>query len=57
MIDRAQGELFTSCNPVENYYGYGTVAINLATGKMIGVAGSNHQIEQIMKRKANSGQL
>jgi len=55
MIDLGQGELYASCNPVENYYGYGTVAINLATGKMIGVAGSNHQIEQILKRKANSG--
>ena len=57
MIDRAQGELFSSCNPVENYYGYGTVAINLATGKMIGVAGSNRQIEQILKSKAHSREL
>ncbi|MBT62047.1 MAG: hypothetical protein CML13_02395 [Puniceicoccaceae bacterium] len=56
-IDLGQGELYASCNPVENYYGYGTVAINLATGHMIGVAGSNHQIEQLMKKKVSSGNL
>jgi len=55
MVDRGQGELYASCSPVENYYGYGTVAINLATGKMIGVSGSNHQIEQILKRKVSLG--
>lgn len=56
-VDLGEGELFASCQPVENYYGYGTVAFNLATGKMIGIAASNHTIEKILKNKAKSGKI
>lgn len=56
-VDLGEGELFASCQPVENYYGYGTVAFNLATGKMIGTAASNHTIEKILKNKARSGKI
>jgi hypothetical protein len=55
MVDRGHGEFFVSCDPIENYYGYGTLAMNLATGKMIGVAGSNHSIKQILEQKGRSG--
>lgn len=52
-----KGEFYVSCPPIENYYGYGTVAFNLATGQMIGIAASNHTIEKILKQKARSGQI
>jgi hypothetical protein len=57
MVDRGKGEFFVSCNPVENYYGYGALVMNLATGKMIGVAGSNHSIKQILEQKGRSGKI
>lgn len=57
MVDRGKGEFFVSCNPVEDYYGYGALVMNLATGKMIGVAGSNHSIKQILEQKGRSGKI
>jgi hypothetical protein len=56
-VSLVKGELYASCSPVEDYYGYGTVAFNLATGKMIGIAASNHTIEKILKSKARSGKI
>ena len=55
LVNLGQGELFATCPPVENYYGYGTIAFNMATGKMIGLDASNHTIKQILENKAISG--
>jgi hypothetical protein len=54
-VGLGQGELYATCPPVENYYGYGTVAFNLATGKLIGIDASNHSIKQILEDKVKSG--
>ena len=51
LVELSRGELFAQCQPVENYYGFGTVAINLATGKLLGVDGTNHQIKKILEQK------
>ena len=56
-VGLGQGELYATCTPVENYYGYGTVAFNLATGKLIGIDASNHSIKQILEDKAKSGNM
>jgi hypothetical protein len=56
-VGLGQGELYATCPPVENYYGYGTVAFNLATGKLIGIDASNHNIEQLLKEKVGSGSI
>ena len=53
-IDRGEGEFYSICTPIEDYYGHGAVAINLATGKLIGVDGTNHQIKQILTQKVES---
>jgi hypothetical protein len=55
LVNLGQGELFATCPPVENYYGYGTIAFNMATGKMIGLDASNHTIKQILENEAMSG--
>jgi hypothetical protein len=54
-VDLGEGEFYASCPPIEDYYGYGTVAFNLATGQMIGIAASNHTIKQILEKKVRSG--
>jgi hypothetical protein len=56
-VGLGQGELYATCPPVENYYGYGTVAFNLATGKLIGIDASNHSIKQILEDKVKSGNM
>ncbi|MGZ0654442.1 hypothetical protein ACWPKS_02440 [Coraliomargarita sp. W4R72] len=56
-VGLGQGELYATCPPVENYYGYGTVAFNLATGKMIGIDASNHSIKQILDNKISRGDI
>lgn len=56
-VGLGQGELYATCPPVENYYGYGTVAFNLATGMLIGIDASNHSIKQILEDKAKSGNM
>lgn len=56
-VDLGKGELYATCPPVENYYGYGTVAFNLATGKLIGIDASNHVIKKILEKKAARGEF
>jgi len=51
VVDRGQGEFYSECRPISDYYGFGCVAVNLATGKLIGVDGSTHQIKEILTRK------
>lgn len=57
MVDRGKGEFLVKCDPIENYYGYGVLAINLSTGKMIGVDGSSHTIKQILEHKGKFGEI
>lgn len=54
-IGLGQGELYVTCPPIENYYGYGTVAFNLASGKLIGIDASSHNIKQLLKQKVARG--
>lgn len=49
LVKLGEGDFYASCPPVEDYYGYGTMAFNLTTGKLMGVAGSNHTIEEILR--------
>lgn len=57
LVDRGQGEFYSTCGAYPNYYGFGTVAVNLANGKLIGVDGSSHQIKQILTKKITSPSL
>jgi len=54
LVKLGEGDFYASCPSVENYYGYGTMAFNLTTGKLIGVAGSNHTIEEILRNMAGN---
>ena len=55
LVDRSQGELVVESGMVYGYYGFGCIAVNLASGKVMAVDASNHMIRDYLETDAKSG--
>lgn len=54
LVDRSKGELIVSSGRVHGFYGYGAVAINLVTGKVMAIDASRHLIRDYLEAQVDN---
>lgn len=57
IIDSTKHKAVATCPPIRDFYGFGTVAVNLATGSVVGIDASNHQIKKLLEVQARNGKF